>query len=277
VRLKSWLCPVTPLGADMSGIQMSSEMATASSRPEGTVAGAETQRHHLGVPYRRFLRLFYESCRPTSYFEIGTKRGNSLEAFECDAVCVDPRMRPEPQSFGNRARTFCFQMTSDAFFDEHGLAGIFPRGVDVAFLDGMHLFEYLLRDFFNTEKYCHERSVILMHDCFPPTPAITVREQIRGAWTGDVWKLIPILKEYRKDLVLVRADCPPTGLLIVQKLDKDSDVLPAGYDEIVKAYMPLRLEDYGLDRLWSELPVIESRMFLSDPTLWPRHFPVRSA
>ena len=43
----------------------------------------------------------------------------------------------------------------------------FPKGPDIAFLDGMHRAEYLLRDFMNTERFSHERTLILLHDCLP--------------------------------------------------------------------------------------------------------------
>ena len=77
------------------------------------------------------------------------------------------RWRRNRDVIGTKQRAFFFQMTSDAFFADHDLALFFPRGVDLAFIDGMHRFEFLLRDFINTERRCHARSIVLLHDCLP--------------------------------------------------------------------------------------------------------------
>ena len=39
--------------------------------------------------------------------------------------------------------------------------------MDFAFIDGMHLFEFALRDFMNLERHCTPQSVIMVHDCYP--------------------------------------------------------------------------------------------------------------
>ena len=226
-------------------------------------------RVHQGVPYQKFLRRLSEHCAPRSYLEIGTRHGRSLEAFDCDAICIDPRMRPDPTSYGTRERTFCYQMTSDRFFELEDVRRTFPAGVDVAFLDGMHHYEYLLRDFINTEKVCHDGSLILMHDCFPGSADIAGRVPPGGAWAGDVWKLVPILKRYRPDLDLHLIDCPPTGLFLARKLDRGSDLLQRRYEEIVAEFAELSLEAYGVATLLSDLPVLNSRA----KAVWSRHLP----
>lgn len=92
-----------------------------------------------------------------------------------------------------------------------------------SFLDGMHLFEFLLRDFIAAEKASGPNGVIAMHDCCPFSHEMTTRDldnlpQGGGAWTGDVWKLIPILREYRPDLKLTVLNAAPTGLVFVSGL-----------------------------------------------------------
>ena len=97
-------------------------------------------------------------------------------------------------------------MTSDKFFADVDLQAVLRNRIDVAFLDGMHNFEYLLRDFINVERFCHQKSLILMHDCLPTVPGIAARDRPANelsAWSGDVWKLLPILRKYRPN-VLVR-------------------------------------------------------------------------
>jgi hypothetical protein len=102
---------------------------------------------HVGVNYLEFLEFLSRMLAPTSYFEIGTESGQSAAAFGCDAICVDPRFRLSTDIVQQRTRTLLFQMTSDAFFEKHDTLSFFPSGIDIAFLDGLHRFEYLLRDF----------------------------------------------------------------------------------------------------------------------------------
>ena len=159
-------------------------------------------------------------------------------------------------------------MTSDDFFAKHDLGNFLPGGVDLAFFDGMHLFEYLLRDFINTEKYANTNTIAAMHDCCPVDPEMADREmnsdrrtdpRTRLWWTGDVWKLLPILRDYRPDLDVAMLDCPPTGLAIVKGLDAGSKVLANAYDEIIARYRNMTLREFGLDRFRAEFATLDSR------------------
>jgi hypothetical protein len=260
---------------------MNKQTAQATAPPDGAAdsqagngAGAQGQRQHQGMHYIAFLKRLAKTVKPSSYLEIGTREGKSLQAFDCDAVCVDPVMRPRPASLTCRNRTFCFQMTSDRFFHDEDLFSYFPTGVDMAFLDGMHKFEYLLRDFINTERYTHPGSVLVVHDCFPPNEQVAGRVPPGGVWTGDVWKLVPVLMEMRQDLRLYMVDCPPTGLLIVQNPDRDSRVLQTNYHSILEHYSGLGLEEYGIPRLWSEVEQIESEAPIDEnETVWALSLP----
>src|SRR6476646_4213199 len=180
---------------------------------------------HLGVDYVTFMEFIARVLRPTSYFEIGTNIGNSLVPISCDAICVDPHFRINRDVILGRKRTFFFQMTSDEFFAENKTSMFFPRGVDMVFLDGLHRFEFLLRDFINIERFCHKGSIVLLHDCLPYNVEITARALIDGDWAGDVCKILPILKKYRPDLRIHLLDCPPTGLVACTQLDPHSNIL----------------------------------------------------
>lgn len=238
-------------------------------------ADGDRPHSHPGLPYLAFFRRLNEIAAPSSYLEIGTRDGSSLEAFDCDAICVDPVMRPKPAALNRRSRTFCFRMTSDRFFREHDVFSVFPRGVDVAFLDGMHRFEFLLRDFIHTERYCNPLSLVMLHDCFPGKVEIAKRAASSpgGAWAGDAWKLVPVLKELRPDLKLYMADCPPTGLLLVQNLANGSETLGRVYHDLVRQYGTMALADYGLDRLWSDVEHIDSRKLVEDEAQWSIFLP----
>jgi hypothetical protein len=144
----------------------------------------------------------------------------------------------------------------------------------MAFLDGMHRIEFLLRDFINTEAAAHKRSLILMHDCLPLNNRMARRSFVPGSpeegdhamsWTGDVWKIIPILREYRPDLRVTLLDCPPTGLVAVNRVDPENRVLDRAYHEILNKYATLSMEAYDLKRLWSEQPLVDTASLHGNP------------
>ena len=101
----------------------------------------------------------------------------------------------------------------------------------------MHLFEFVLRDFINTEKYADWSSVIVFDDQLPRNVDEAARNRHTGAWTGDVYKIIPVLQRYRPDLRIAVMDTQPTGVMVVLGLDPTSTVLADKYDEIMETYL----------------------------------------
>ena len=221
--------PAVPRPAQPAAIR---PVAPAGPRPVPPVRSP-----HVGIRYLEFIKFLAGQIAPSSYFEVGTRMGGSLGQIDCDAVCVDPAFAVSTNVIKKRRRCFFFQMTSDDFFATYDLKQFYPEGVDLAFLDGMHRFEFLLRDFINTEKFCRPDSVIFLHDSLPHTKNITNRVQTPGAWAGDVWKVLPILKRYRPDLKITAFDCPPTGLVACTNLDPNSNVLQDVYDQVVAEFL----------------------------------------
>lgn len=229
---------------------------------------------HPGPFYFDFFEAMGRILRPRSYFEIGTKEGYSLARFGCDAVCVDPDFALSYDALQKRTRTHFYQQTSDAFFAENDIRDFFRQGVDVAFLDGLHLYEFLLRDFINTERSCHARSVIVMHDCLPLNERMAERTQrwdssepdeIHDWWTGDVWKVLLILAKYRPDLRIHCIDCPPTGLVVVTGLNPQDRRLAAQYQEIEAEFRCVELSDIGIPAIWNLFPTLDSVAILRSP------------
>lgn len=155
------------------------------------------------------------------YLEVGVQYGASLDlAKEAEvAIGIDPLPLTSPK--GNQV---LFAMTSDHYF-EYVNYSLVP--VDLAFIDGMHLYEYALRDFANIERISTHRSVIVFDDILPYNQAIAAREQPPGDWTGDVWKVYYLLKQHRPDLDLTLVDLFPTGALMVTNLDPGNMTLSA--------------------------------------------------
>jgi len=74
-----------------------------------------------------------------------------------------------------RSRLGLYQMPSDAFFAHYSPTALVGTPIEMAFLDGLHRCEYLLRDFINTERHCKPNSIVALHDCLPVEAAITGR------------------------------------------------------------------------------------------------------
>jgi len=223
-------------------------------------------KFHKGIGYYEFLSQIHQVCKPCSYLEIGVGTGATLGLAECRAVAIDPKFQFRGNPFRGRAETHLFQMTSDEFFARHELANFLPDGIGFAFLDGLHHFEYLLRDFVNTERYSRTEAVVALHDCCPINTEMAKREPARRTdivtrqwWTGDVWKLLPILRDFRPDLEVSVLDCSPTGLVLVRGLDPGSKTLLRSYDEIIAIYADIDLVDFGIKRLRNEFSTIDSR------------------
>jgi predicted O-methyltransferase YrrM len=187
--------------------------------------------------YLGMLRQIHERLRPEVYLEIGVQHGVSLACAlpGTRLIGIDPDPKPIEHDV-ERSLDF-YEMTSDEFFAKHEPA------YDLALIDGMHLFEFALRDFMNLERLARNGSTILVHDCIPINAVATSRDRTTRQWTGDVWKLIPILREYRPDLDLTVIDVKPSGLGFVTRLDPESTVLPDAYDQITERFLPLEYAD----------------------------------
>ncbi|MBA4325174.1 MAG: hypothetical protein C0426_09055 [Rhodobacter sp.] len=214
-----------------------------------------------GMPYHRFLRLLHQACLFDWYLEIGCRSGESFAPVRSRTIAVDPFFRAEINIIGKKPALHVFQATSDDFFASGFLARNDIR-LGLAFLDGMHLVEFLLRDFMNTEAAMDPKGVIMLHDCVPYGPSMTTRDLAnlpKGAWTGDVWKLIPILQRWRPELTVTVLDCRSTGLVCVTGLDPESRVLGQNYDRIVAEFAGIDLEGFGVERFFGSFQMVSAR------------------
>lgn len=153
---------------------------------------------------------------PKVYLEVGVQHGWSLQLASAAevAIGIDPMPLVAP-----RDNQVIFTMTSDEYFANLPLYE--PRDpVDLAFIDGQHLFEYALRDFVNIESISSQKGIIVFDDVLPRTQGMAAREMCPGDWTGDVWKVWPILKARRSDLSMLLVDTQPTGTMVVWNLWK---------------------------------------------------------
>jgi len=211
-----------------------------------------------GEDYFHVLARIHRHLRPRTYLEIGVSRGESLACVlpQTQVLGIDPApnlARPPP------ANVRIYRETSDDFFARYvPSAELGGQPVELAFIDGMHHFEYALRDFINVERACCGSSVILMHDCYPLDERTARREQVTGFWSGDIWRLMLLLRTHRPDLVVHTIATPPTGLGIVLNPDPTSQLLAERADELIGEYLA---KDFGVlaTRKPEALGLIENR------------------
>jgi hypothetical protein len=187
------------------------------------------------VTRHEFLAALHDLLRPKVYLEVGVHEGASLALAVHSEVAIGIDPKPLTTSVGNQN---IYTMTSDVYFagPPNGPAPSLHLPIDLAFIDGSHLFEDALRDFINIERHCGPKSVVVFDDVLPYNQAIAERIQPAGDWTGDVWKVWSVLEDYRPDLGVYAVDTFPTGTLVVLGFKGEQDCsagLPQSYDKIV--------------------------------------------
>jgi len=139
------------------------------------------------------------------YLEIGVFKGQTFNSFECafkDAV--DPNFQFDTKAFA-RPRTRFFEVPSDTFFMSDAMKG--RRPYDLCFLDGLHTFEQILRDFLGTLPLTHENSIILIDDTVPSDMFSAQKQGVAAkmrrlsgvegnAWHGDVYKVVYFIHDF---------------------------------------------------------------------------------
>ncbi len=208
-----------------------------------------------GELYKFVLGRFHDVLAPKTYLEIGVLDGATFALAKCKSIAIDPNLSNIRSSFNNKPSSFLFQSTSDEFFKSYDAKQLLGQSVDMAFLDGMHWYEFLLRDFMNVEKACKRNSVIFLHDCCPVNSYVGRRDvssdrflaqtSFEGWWAGDVWKAVAILLKYRKDLKIRAFDAHPTGLIAITNLNNGSCVLDDHYFDFVAEVRDWTLSERG--------------------------------
>ena len=221
-----------------------------------------------GLVYLEFLPQLCRLRGVRTYLEIGVHFGHLMTKIACEAaVGVDPNFIIDTNVAAGKRRLSLHQTTSDDFFATQDLRALLGADVDLSFLDGLHQYEFLLRDFMNAEAASHPGALIVMHDCMPLTAEMTSRRSdatrrdpspFDKMWTGDVWKIVPILARHRPDLRITLVDSAPTGLVCVSGLDPASRVLRDGYDAILAEWdaVPNAAEPIGV--MYGAHPVIST-------------------
>jgi hypothetical protein len=209
------------------------------------------------LSYLEVLSSIHSTLGPRTYLEIGSRLGGSLQLARCSSLAIDPAFELDKGVIGSKPKCLLFQMTSDKFFAAYDPKALLEGPIDLTFLDGMHLYEFLLRDFMHVEAYCRPNSIVAIHDAVPSDLRMAQRVPVQGAaWTGDIWKTIILLKKYRPDLKLLCLDAPPTGLVLITNLNPSSKLLQERYFSLIEEVRDMSLEDFGIERYRTEASVV---------------------
>jgi hypothetical protein len=191
------------------------------------------------VKRHELLSALHQLVRPQNYLEIGVRKGVSLALSRARTIAIDPFFEIDNEILCDLhlART-----TSDEFFARPApLAHFAEPVIDLAFIDGMHLAEYAMRDVINVERYCHAGSVIVIDDMLPRSVEEAGRTRQgaarHGAWAGDVYKIVDAFKSLRPDLICLQVDTRPTGTVVLLTPDRTSTVLADAYDRLVEEFV----------------------------------------
>lgn len=163
----------------------------------------------------QFLADLHELIKPEGYLEIGVQFGTSLALARQArlAVGVDPVGTIEALS-RKAANTILFECDSDYYFQEGPLS--FERiPLDLAFIDGLHNAEQVLRDVMNTMALGHTKTIIACDDMLPRSDYEATREIHPGDWAGDCWKVWQLLDIYTPTLPKILVNTQPTGIMLV--------------------------------------------------------------
>jgi hypothetical protein len=229
------------------------------------------------VKRHEVLRELHKVTKNRNYLEIGVNDGRSLTLSRVPSIAIDPAFKVVTEI---RCDVHLAKATSDDFFARgnplvHLRGGRHPlrqlarnrspfaywrrTTLDLSFIDGMHLFEYALRDFINVEKHSDWSSVIVLDDMLPRNVDEAARDRHTNAWTGDVYKMIEVLGRFRPDLVIIPVDTQPTGQLVVFGADPGNNVLQSRYEAIIEEYVvpdPQKVPEAVLERVTAVKPEV---------------------
>ena len=224
-----------------------------------------------GDYYIDVLQRLHEALAPRTYLEIGVLGGHALMHARCAAIAIDPHFQFEDSAVVaqllRKPVLHLFALSSDDFFATRSATAIFGQPIDLAFIDGMHHCEFLLRDFYNTERHCAKNSLIVLHDCLPPEVGITVRRPGNSSpiaphrqywWAGDVWRTALLLKRRRPDLVITAIDAAPTGLILITNLDPTNSSLSENYQTYFDEMLSWDLKEISIRDYFAEMKVISA-------------------
>jgi capsular polysaccharide biosynthesis protein len=199
---------------------------------------------HAGpmMDYVGLLGLIKRLLQPATYIEVGMGGGATLlsDPIPEFVVGIDPQAHLEGPAveLAMRCRNLLIlRATSDeAFAQMASEQTLGERKADLAFVDGLHHCEVVLRDIANCARFSREGALILVHDVFPGNEAEASRTLIPGSWMGDVYKVVPIIWRHLSGVpTLLIREVPPSGMFAIRVTGEIYDTIFRNYDALVAA------------------------------------------
>ena len=135
-----------------------------------------------------------------NYLEIGSQFGYTLEAVRIpNKIGIDPNPMHSLKVMPLGVKSLVF--TSDQYFATISDSVVF----NFVYIDGLHIFQQVYRDFINSINHLSEDGIILIDDVIPVDSYSAGTNQIRAvterniqgnsskAWQGDVYKLLSLI------------------------------------------------------------------------------------
>lgn len=137
------------------------------------------------------------------YLEIGVQNpANNFDLIKCpNKMGVDPEIKNEFRSGLDGESRILYGVESDSFFQNvsnKSVPGFYPYFVwDLIFIDGLHEYDQVKRDFENSLEFLRENGFIVIHDVMPANEPGTRVPRETKQWWGDVFKLVFQLPGYK--------------------------------------------------------------------------------
>jgi hypothetical protein len=137
----------------------------------------------------------------TKYLEIGVQGGHTFLDLDFQyQVAVDPVFRFDYTKYVSNRMVF-FEEESDKYFSRK-----IKCKFDLIFLDGLHAFDQIFRDFCASIQYAHDQTIWLIDDTLPSSMLAASRNSLfcrvarkclrQPAWMGDVFKVVYAIHDY---------------------------------------------------------------------------------
>jgi hypothetical protein len=189
------------------------------------------------------IQYLIDENKFTRYLEIGVEKGNNFSKIRCESkVGVDPKT--ECSHGAEYKSETLLQMTSDEFFERN------LSKFDIVFIDGLHLYEQVIRDIVNSINCLNIGGYIVIHDCKPWNGTCGREPSSPGsAWNGDVFRSIIWFREIHPKYPCFVLDCD-WGLGIIHN-DRDRGQMDhwatiGKYMEYGYGWLSTHWKEYGL-------------------------------
>jgi len=203
-----------------------------------------------------------------SYLEIGVASGTTLQCISAtEKVGVDPL--PLFNTVKLPKATSFYEMTSDDYFSSLEA----EKKFDFIFLDGLHEFDQLLKDFINSLKHINPGGWILIDDVVPSDsisalPNIETSYLARGVgmnegypWHGDCYKILPVIFENFSNLETFLIIYPDNPQLLV-RINQDFTNINLDTNSLKKQYTNIDYFEIFSRNVFQNFPIyIEEILF----------------